>query len=200
MENVALQNQLQAISLGASMAQRRIENQRIQQHLQMQAGEQLMRQRQYELQSRIQENALSQSLREQEAMNTEFDAFNQFNQQVADFLNNPDPQGKIPQAPTFKSKTYQQEAFKAIQGLDQYSNRAQMMKAAENARLKANKLDSASICSVRCTGEPKSPARSTTPTKPPRKLATPKNHAWVYGTGCTTTHGKISPDCANGNR
>lgn len=141
MENVALQNQLQAISLGASMAQRRIENQRIQQQLQMQAGEQLMRQRQIELQSRIQENALAQSLREQEAMNTEFDAFNQFNQQVADFLNNPDPQGKIPQAPTFKSKTYQQEAFKAIQGLDQYSARARAMKAADNARIQADKFD-----------------------------------------------------------
>lgn len=141
MENVALQNQLQAISLGASMAQRRIENQRIQQQLQMQAGEQLMRQRSQELQMRAQENALSQSLKEQEAMNTEFDAFNQFNQQVADFLNNPDPQGKIPQAPVFKSKTYQQEAFKAVQGLDQYSARARAMKAADSARLQADRFD-----------------------------------------------------------
>lgn len=129
MENVALQSQLQAIGLGASLAQRRIENQRLQQQLQMQVGEQVMRQRQFELQSKIQENALAQSLREQEAMNTEFDQFNQFNQQVADFLNNPDPQGKIPSAPMFKSKVYQQEANKAIQGLDQYSARAQMMKA-----------------------------------------------------------------------
>lgn len=129
MENVALQSQLQAISLGASMAQRRIENQRLQQQLQMQVGEQVMRQRQYELQNKIQETALAQSLREQDAMNTEFDQFNQFNQQVSDFLNNPDPQGKIPTPPPFKSKTYQQEANRAIQGMDQYSNRAQMMKA-----------------------------------------------------------------------
>jgi hypothetical protein len=141
MENVALQNQLQAISLGASLAQRAIENRRIQQQMAVQAGEQLMRQRSQELQMRVQENALAQSLKEQEAMNTEFDAFNLFNQQVADFLNNPDPQGKIPQAPVFKSKTYQQEAFRAIQGLDQYSARARAMKAADSARIQADKFD-----------------------------------------------------------
>lgn len=141
MENVALQSQLQAVSLGASMAQRRIENQRLQQQLQMQVGEQVMRQRQYELQNKIQETALAQSLREQEAMNTEFDQFNQFNQQVTDFLNNPDPQGKIPTPPAFKSKTYQQEANRAIQGMDQYSVRSQMVKAADYARAKADRVD-----------------------------------------------------------
>ena len=123
------------------MAQRRIENQRLQQQLQMQVGEQVMRQRQYELQSKVQENALAQSLREQESMNTEFDTFNQFNQQVADFLNNPDPQGKIPTPPAFKSKTYQQEANRAIQGMDQYSVRSQMVKAADYARSKADRAD-----------------------------------------------------------
>lgn len=142
MENVALQSQLQAVSLGASMAQRRIENQRLQKQIQMQVGEQLLRERQFELQEKIQNRALAESLREQEAMITDFPLFNEYTQQVTDFLNSPDPQGKIPTPPAFKSKTYQQEANRAIQGMDQYSNRAQMMKAAENARIKANKLDS----------------------------------------------------------
>jgi hypothetical protein len=141
MENVALQSQLQAISLGASLAQRRIENERIRQQLQMRAADQVIQNQQAALQMKMQETQLASTLREQEAMNTEFDAFNQFNQQVAEFLNSGGEGARIPQAPAFKSKTYQSEALKAVNGLDQYSERARSMKLADQARLEANRME-----------------------------------------------------------
>jgi hypothetical protein len=141
MENVALQNQLQAISLGASLAQRRIENERIRQQLQMRAADQVIQNQQAALQMKMQETQLASTLREQEAMNAEFNAFNQFNQQVAEFLNSGGEGARIPQAPAFKSKTYQSEALKAVNGLDQYSERARSMKLADQARMEANRME-----------------------------------------------------------
>jgi hypothetical protein len=132
MENVALQNQLQAISLGASLAQRRIENERIRQQLQQQAADQIIQNRQRELQTKIMDANLAATLREQEAMNTEFGTFNELQQGIADFLNSGGENVPLPKVPVFKSKTYQAEALKAISGLEQYSTRAKLSAARSN--------------------------------------------------------------------
>ena len=120
---------LQAFQLGASLFDRAQTQQRMMEQMQMQTADQLIRQRQSDLQNKIQSNAYAQALAEQEAQNAEFDTFQSFNQQVADFLNNETAGAAMPAAPRFKSKVFNQEAMKAINGLEQYSVRAEHVKA-----------------------------------------------------------------------
>jgi hypothetical protein len=141
MENVALQNQLQAIQLGANLAARRQQRQQIEQQMRQSGAEFLLRKNQAELENRIRENNLAQALSEQRFQTEELGQFQQFNEQVADFLNDPSESARIPSAPRFRSKLFNQEAMKAIVGLDQYSSRAKLMKDAEKARIAANNAD-----------------------------------------------------------
>ena len=53
--------------------------------LQMQAAQQVMQQRQSDLQNKIQSNAYAQALAEQEAQVSEFDAFQTFNNDVSNW-------------------------------------------------------------------------------------------------------------------
>jgi hypothetical protein len=122
---------LQAFQLGASLFDRAQTQQRMMEQMQMQTAEQIMRQRQYDLQNKIQSNAYAQALAEQEAQAGEFDSFQQFNEQVANYLNDPELKAAMPALPRFKSKTFNQEAIKAYQGLQQYSPRAKIIKARE---------------------------------------------------------------------
>ena len=97
--------------------------------LQVQTADQVMRQRQADLQNKIQSNAYAQALQEQDAQVNEFDTFQSFNNQISDFLNNATAGAAMPSAPRFKSKVYNQEAMKAIGGIEQYSVRAEHVKA-----------------------------------------------------------------------
>jgi hypothetical protein len=97
--------------------------------LQVQTADQVMRQRQSDLQNKIQSNAYAQALQEQDAQVNEFDTFQTFNNQISDFLNNATAGAAMPSAPRFKSKVYNQEAMKAIGGIEQYSVRAEHVKA-----------------------------------------------------------------------
>lgn len=122
---------LKAFELGASLFDRAQTQKRMMEQMQMQTAEQIMRQRQYDLQNKIQSNAYAQALAEQEAQAGEFDSFQQFNEQVANYLNDPELKAAMPALPRFKSKTFNQEAIKAYQGLQQYSPRAKIIKARE---------------------------------------------------------------------
>ena len=64
---MAADNTLEAFQLGASLYDRAQTQKRMMNQLQLQSNQQLMQQRSAELQNRIQENALAQSLKEQEA-------------------------------------------------------------------------------------------------------------------------------------
>jgi len=97
---------LQAFQLGASLFDRAQTQARMMEQMQMNAAEQVMRQRQFDLQNKIQSNAYAQALAEQEAQNAEYDAFQAFNQQVADFLNNTTEGAAMPALPRFKSKQF----------------------------------------------------------------------------------------------
>jgi hypothetical protein len=101
---------LQAFQLGASLFDRAQTQQRLMEQFQLQAADQVMRQRQYDLQNKIQTKAYEDALKESEAQNSEFDTFQTFNDQLAAFLNNPDIEGQIPTVPRFKSKIFNQEA------------------------------------------------------------------------------------------
>lgn len=139
---------LQAFQLGASLFDRAQTQQRMMEQLQMQAADQVMRQRQYDLQNKIQSNAYAQALAEQEAQANEFDTFQNFNQQVADFLNNATEGAAMPALPRFKSKQFNQEATRLINGLEPYSARSELIKkqaklAAFTDQLEAKRIDDA---------------------------------------------------------
>jgi hypothetical protein len=139
---------LQAFQLGASLFDRAQTQQRMMEQLQVQTADQVMRQRQADLQNKIQSNVYAQALAEQEAQVNEFDAFQTFNNDVSNFLNSQEVGAKMPAMPRFKSKTFNQEAIKAISGLEQYSARAELIKqqaktAAFTDQLEAKRIEDA---------------------------------------------------------
>jgi hypothetical protein len=122
---------LKAFELGASLYDRAQTQKRMMEQFQQQAADQLMRQRQFDLQNKIQSNAYAQALEEQAAQTAEYDTFQAFNEQVANYLNDPELKAAMPALPRFKSKAFNQQAIQAYQGLQQYSPRAKIIKARE---------------------------------------------------------------------
>ena len=115
----------------------------------MQTADQIMRQRQADLQNKIQSNAYAQALQEQEAQVNEFDAFQTFNNDVSNFLNSQEVGAKMPAMPRFKSKTFNQEAIKAISGLEQYSARAELIKQQAKTAAFTDQLEATRIADAR---------------------------------------------------
>ena len=108
----------------------------------MNAAEQVMRQRQFDLQNKIQSNAYAQALAEQEAQAAEYDTFQKFNEEVGTYFNDPELKSPMPALPRFRSKVFNQEATRAYQGLQQYSPRAKIIKAREQFdKLRADSIE-----------------------------------------------------------
>jgi hypothetical protein len=122
---------LQAFQLGASLFDRAQTQKRMMEQLQVQTADQLMRQRQYDLQNKIQSNVYAQALAEQEAQAAEYDTFQKFNEDVGTYFNDPELKSPMPALPRFRSKVFNQEATRAYQGLQQYSPRAKIIKSRE---------------------------------------------------------------------
>jgi len=130
---------LQAFQLGASLYDRAQTQKRMMEQLQMQTADQLMRQRQYDLQNKIQSKAYADALAEQEAQDAEFDTFQKFNEDIGTYFNDPELKAPMPALPRFRSKVFNQQATQAYQGLQQYSPRAKIIKAREQfEQLRAN--------------------------------------------------------------
>jgi len=139
---------LEAFQLGASLYDRAQTQKRMMEQFQMQTADQIMRQRQADLQNKIQSKAYADALAESEAQNQEYDAFQNFNQQVANFLNSSETGAAMPALPRFKSKQFNQEATRLINGLEPYSARAELLKkqaklAAFTDQLEAKRIDDA---------------------------------------------------------
>ena len=111
----------------------------------MQTADQIMRQRQADLQNKIQSNAYAQALEEQEAQNAEYDAFSDLSKQVGDYLDNPSVKAKFPVVPAFKSKQYRLEADRMLNNLEKYSARAELLKARDRAEATSNTLRASTI-------------------------------------------------------
>ena len=122
---------LQAFQLGASLFDRAQTQKRMMEQLQMQTADQLMRQRQYDLQNKIQSKAYADALAEQEAQAAEYDIFQKFNEDIGTYFNDPELKAPMPALPRFRSKVFNQQAIQAYQGLQQYSPRAKIIKARE---------------------------------------------------------------------
>lgn len=140
---------LEAFQLGASLYDRAQTQKRMMEQLQVQTADQIMRQRQADLQNKIQSNAYAQALQEQEAQVNEFDAFQTFNNDVSNFLNSQEVGAKMPAVPRFKSKTFNQEAIKAIGGLEQYSARAELIKQQAKTAAFTDQLEASRIADAR---------------------------------------------------
>jgi len=133
---------LKAFELGASLFDRAQTQKRMMEQMQMNAAQQVMQQRQYDLQNKIQSNAYAQALAEQEAQAAEFDTFQRFNEEVGAYFNDPELKAPMPALPRFKSKVFNQEATRAYQGLQQYSPRAKIIKAREQFdKLRADSIE-----------------------------------------------------------
>jgi hypothetical protein len=130
---------LQAFQLGASLFDRAQTQARMMEQFQIQTADQIMRQRQADLQNKIQSNAYAQALAEQEAQAAEYDTFQKFNEEVGTYFNDPELKAPMPALPRFRSKVFNQEATRAYQSLQQYSPRAKIIKAREQfEQLRAN--------------------------------------------------------------
>ena len=133
---------LKAFELGASLYDRAQTQKRMMEQMQMNAAQQVMQQRQYDLQNKIQSNAYAQALAEQEAQAAEYDTFQKFNEDVGTYFNDPELKSPMPALPRFRSKVFNQEATRAYQGLQQYSPRAKIIKAREQFdKLRADSIE-----------------------------------------------------------
>ena len=133
---------LQAFQLGASLFDRAQTQQRMMEQMKLQTADQIMRQRQADLQNKIQSNAYAQALAEQEAQAAEYDTFQKFNEDVGTYFNDPELKSPMPALPRFRSKVFNQEATRAYQGLQQYSPRAKIIKAREQFdKLRADSIE-----------------------------------------------------------
>jgi hypothetical protein len=140
---------LKAFELGASLYDRAQTQKRMMEQLQVQTAQQVMQQRQSDLQNKIQSNAYAQALAEQEAQVSEFDTFQAFNNDVSNFLNSQEVGAKMPAMPRFKSKIFNQEAIKAISGLEQYSARAELIKQQAKTAAFTDQIEATRIADAR---------------------------------------------------
>ena len=122
-------NTLEAFQIGASLYDRAQTQKRMMDQLQLQTAQQVMQQRSADLQNKIQQNAFGEAMKEQEAQVNELDLYQKFNNDYSNFLNSQEVGAALPVVPRFKSKTFNQEANKAMSGLEQYSARAEHVKA-----------------------------------------------------------------------
>jgi hypothetical protein len=143
--NVGLENQLQAIQLGASLYDRAQTQKRMMEQLQVQTAESLLNRQGMELQNKIREDTLAESIGERKAQVDEYNTFSTLGKQVSDYLNNPKANAQFPVVPPFKSKTYRAEADKMLNNLEKYSARAELLKARDRAETTSNTLKASTI-------------------------------------------------------
>ena len=132
--NVGLENQLQAIQLGASLYDRAQTQKRMMEQLKIQTAESVLQRQGMELQNKIRDITLADTMEERQAQVDEFKTFSDLGKQVSDYLNNPKKDAVFPVVPPFKSKQYRAEADKMLNNLEKYSVRAELLKTQEKAR------------------------------------------------------------------
>jgi hypothetical protein len=125
---------LEAFQLGASLYDRAQTQKRMMEQLQMQTAESLLQRQGMELQNKIREDTLAESIGERKAQVDEYNTFSTLGKQVSDYLSNTKPGAVFPVVPPFKSKTYRAEADKMMNNLEKYSPRAELLKTQEKAR------------------------------------------------------------------
>jgi hypothetical protein len=141
--NVGLENQLQAIQLGASLYDRAQTQKRMMEQLRVQTAESVIQRQGMELQNKIRDITLTDTIEERQAQIDEFKGFSDLSKQVGSYLDNPESDAKFPVIPAFKSKQYRIEADKMLNNLEKYSARAKLLKATSRAEAQADAMTAA---------------------------------------------------------
>jgi hypothetical protein len=124
---MAVENQLQAVQLGASLYDRAQTQKRMMEQFTMQLADQQMRKGQVDLQNKIQLNAYNQALDEQSKLTDDYGNM-QTNLQMRDeFFRN--PKAEFPKFLPVQSKANQNVMFQVSQQLDNYAPRARLQKS-----------------------------------------------------------------------
>jgi len=129
---------LQAFQLGASLFDRAQTQARMMEQFQQQTAESVLQRQGLELQNKIRDITLADTIEERQAQVDEFKAFSDLSKQVGDYLDNPSAKAKFPVIPAFKSKQYRLEADKMLNNLEKYSARAELLKARDRAEATSN--------------------------------------------------------------
>lgn len=134
---------LEAFQLGASLYDRAQTQKRMMEQLQMQTAESLLQRQGMELQNKIRDITLADTIEERQAQVDEFKTFSDLGKQVGSYLDNPESTAKFPVIPAFKSKQYRTEADKMLNNLEKYSARAKLLKATSRAEAQADAMTAA---------------------------------------------------------
>lgn len=134
---------LQAFQLGASLYDRAQTQKRMMEQLQLQTAESLLQRQGMELQNKIRDITLADTIEERQAQVDEFKTFSDLGKQVGSYLDNPESTAKFPVIPAFKSKQYRTEADKMLNNLEKYSARAKLLKATSRAEAQADAMTAA---------------------------------------------------------
>jgi hypothetical protein len=136
---------LKAFELGASLYDRAQTQKRMMEQFQQQTAESLLQRQGLELQNKIRDITLADTIEERQAQVDEFKTFSDLSKQVGDYLDNPSAKAKFPVIPAFKSKQYRLEADKMLNNLEKYSARAELLKARDRAEATSNTLRASTI-------------------------------------------------------
>ena len=134
---------LQAFQLGANLYDRAQTQSRLMAEMKRSAARSIIDTQGMELQNKIRDNALSETIEERQAQVDEFKTFSDLGKQVGSYLDNPESTAKFPVIPAFKSKTYRLEADKMLNNLEKYSARAKLLKATSRAEAQADAMTAA---------------------------------------------------------
>jgi hypothetical protein len=136
---------LKAFELGASLFDRAQTQKRMMEQFQMQTAESVLQRQGLELQNKIRDITLADTIEERQAQVDEFKTFSDLSKQVGDYLDNPSAKAKFPVIPAFKSKQYRLESDKMLNNLEKYSARAELLKARDRAEATSNTLRASTI-------------------------------------------------------
>jgi hypothetical protein len=136
---------LQAFQLGASLFDRAQTQARMMEQFKQQTAESVLQRQGLELQNKIRDITLADTIEERQAQVDEFKTFSDLSKQVGDYLDNPSAKAKFPVIPAFKSKQYRLEADKMLNNLEKYSARAELLKARDRAEATSNTLRASTI-------------------------------------------------------
>ena len=136
---------LKAFELGASLYDRAQTQKRMMEQFQQQTAESVLQRQGLELQNKIRDITLADTIEERQAQVDEFKTFSDLSKQVGSYLDNPESTAKFPVIPAFKSKTYRLEADKMLNNLEKYSARAKLLKATSRAEAEADAIAASTL-------------------------------------------------------
>ena len=115
---------LQSMQFGSNLYDRAQTQRRMTEQINLQVADQVMRQRESDMQHRMREMTMRDALEEKEFQVKEAPSFYKLQNDIQSYLSDPKLETPFPAIPQFKSKAFTSLAEKAQDGLEKYSARA----------------------------------------------------------------------------